>query len=643
MLRPGSSIWVSGLIVALVLGFCAVAVVMLAQLRRDAKSQAMTAAGNLLTAVSQDIGRNIDLYDLSLQSVVDGLRLPGLDQLSPDMQQAVLFDRSATAEYLGAILIVDEHGEVVEEAGTIPARHDNIGDRPWFQLHRSQPDLGLHVSAPFRRRSRGNGELGIALSRRINHPDGSFAGIVVGTLRLEYFHDLFKRLHLGPMDSMNLFNIDGVVIMRSPYDQAQIGRDLSSSSNVQRFKRMGAGSFVGDVAFDGVRRVYSFTHVGTLPLMVSLGLSAVDIYASWWSWAAVIGTVLLALCAATGGLGLLLQRELQRRARAERQARTSEAQYRMLADHANDVIVRLANDMTRLYVSPASYSVFGYVAEELVGQLPSSTIHADDWQHALPRIRNAQRTTGHCEVTYRFRHKDGHFIWTEAHYNCMPDDSGFIVVLRDISKRKRAEEQLEAANTELLHLASMDGLTGLFNRRRFDEAIGSEWRRAAREKRSLSLLLLDVDRFKSFNDQYGHQEGDACLRAVAKAIEGCVGRPADLVARYGGEEFVVLLPGTNGSGAEKLGEQIRAAIAALGLVHEGNPAHGGVVTASIGSATCVPTTNRDDASSTLTDPSALIVAADQALYEAKRSGRNRLVSHEQFAAMQVSEGSPISA
>ena len=603
----------------------------------------MTAARNLLTAVSQDIGRNVDLYDLSLQSVVDGLKLPGLPQLSPELRQAVLFDRSATAEYLGAILIVDEHGDVVDEAGTIPSQHDNLSDRPYFMLHRAEPDLGLHISAPFHRRSHGNGELGIALSRRLNHPDGSFAGIVVGTLRLAYFHDLFSRLSLGPADSMNLFNTDGIVIMRSPYDEAQIGRDLSSSRNVQRIKSMGAGSFVGDVAFDGVRRIYSFTHVGTLPLMVSFGLSDIDIYATWRSWAAVIGTALLALCAATGGLGLLLKRELQRRAHAERQAWMSEAQFRLLADHANDVIVRLADDMTRLYVSPASYSVFGYAPEELVGQLPSGTIHADDWEHALPRIRSAQRTTGHCEVTYRFRHKDGHFIWTEAHYNCLPENGGFIVVLRDISKRKRAEEQLEAANTELLHLASMDGLTGLFNRRRFDEAIGSEWRRAAREKRSLSLLLLDVDRFKSFNDQYGHQEGDACLRAVAQAIEGCVGRPADLVARYGGEEFVVLLPGTNEAGAETLGEQIRAAIVALGMLHEGNPAHGGVVTASIGSATCIPTMNRDDASSTLTDPSALIVAADQALYEAKRSGRNRVVTQERLRMVQISEGSPIAA
>jgi diguanylate cyclase (GGDEF)-like protein/PAS domain S-box-containing protein len=625
----------------LLLGFCSVAVVMLVQLRRDARSHAMTAAGNLLAAVTLDIGRTIDLYDLSIQAVVDGLKLPGLSQLSPELRQAVLFDRSATAEYLGAILVLNERGEVIEEAGTLSPREDKLIDRPYFQSHLSNPDLGLHISPPFRRHVRGNGEMGIALSRRLNHPDGSFAGVVVGTLRLAYFRNLFSHLSLGPSDALNLFSATGTVIMRSPYDEAQIGRDLSGSRNVQRIKAMGQGSFVGDVAFDGVRRVYSFTQVGNRPLMVSFGLSNADIYTVWRLWAAVIGTVLLSLCGATGGLALLLKRELQRRASAERQARLSEAQYRLLADYANDVIVRLADDMTRLYVSPASYPVFGYAPVELVGHLPSSTIHADDWQQVLPRIRSAQRTTGHCEVAYRFRHKDGHFIWTEAHYNCLPDNSGFIVVLRDISKRKRAEEQLEAANAELVHLASTDGLTGLNNRRRFDEAIGPEWRRAAREKRPLSLLILDVDRFKSFNDQYGHQEGDACLRAVAQALERCVGRPADFVARYGGEEFVVLLPGTNEAGAAMLGEQIRATIVELRIVHEGNAAHGGVVTASIGSATCVPTTNRDDASSTLTDPNALIAAADQALYEAKRTGRNRVMAHDLLATIQGPDGDPV--
>ncbi|TPG49310.1 diguanylate cyclase [Roseomonas nepalensis] len=172
---------------------------------------------------------------------------------------------------------------------------------------------------------------------------------------------------------------------------------------------------------------------------------------------------------------------------------------------------------------------------------------------------------------------------------------------------------------QLIEAAHTDGLTGLANRRHFDEVLAHEGRRAAREESALSLLMLDLDCFKAFNDRYGHQRGDACLRAAAGVLARAVRRPGDLAARYGGEELAVILPNTDEAGALHLAETIRTGIEALGWEHEGNPAK--VVTVSVGCATL-----HSRAMSQGHEVESLIAKADQALYEAKRLGRNRAVS-----------------
>ncbi len=177
-------------------------------------------------------------------------------------------------------------------------------------------------------------------------------------------------------------------------------------------------------------------------------------------------------------------------------------------------------------------------------------------------------------------------------------------------------QQLEAANHKLEKLAAIDSLTGIANRRKFDECIAREWRRLAREKAPLSLILCDIDHFKLYNDTYGHQAGDRCLQQVARALAKAVKRPADLVARYGGEELAVILPNTTPEGAEKLARQICLKVEALEIPHINSPIDM-YVTLSVGVAGCIP---RHDSS-----PQALISAADRALYQAKKAGRNRVV------------------
>lgn len=179
---------------------------------------------------------------------------------------------------------------------------------------------------------------------------------------------------------------------------------------------------------------------------------------------------------------------------------------------------------------------------------------------------------------------------------------------------RELQKELEAKNIELERLSSQDGLTGIANRRIFDEFTSKEWGRAARDEKPLSLILIDIDHFKTYNDNYGHQGGDDCLRQVAQRLASTVKRPSDLVARYGGEEFAVVMPGTDLEGAKSIADSLCKGIAEMGLPH----AHSSTadhVTISLGVACATPTIDGL--------PDELIEKADEALYQAKKSGRNQ--------------------
>lgn len=614
---------VAALCVLLALGFCGTVALMLAQLRQDAQTSAVRDAQNVLGTVSNDIARNIELYDLSLQGVVEGFNMPGILNTTPEIRHSVLYDRAATAKYLGSIVVLNEYGIIVDDGGDVALPPGNLANCEFFRVHQVNPSLGLFISAPFRRHVTGNNDLVIGMSRRFDHPDGSFAGVVVGMLRLDYFKDLFSTLQLGDRGALGLFRKDGTVMARKPYDEVQIGRSIQGGRLMTLSSIQPSGVFASTSMLDGIPRIYTYAHVGDLPLVLSVAFSEADIYAAWNTRAAVIGAILVTLCITMGVLGVMLTRELGRRARAERELRASEAQYRLLAYHATDVIARFGPGLTCRYASPSTLTMLGHDPAILAGTHLSARIHVDDEARVVGLIEAAQREGHNCEVTYRMMHRDGFPVWVEGHYSYMAGDGGFSVVLRDISARKQAEEALETANAELTRLAATDALTGLANRRRFDEALGAEWRRAARDQQPLTLLMLDVDRFKLFNDQYGHQAGDHCLRAIALAVASCAVRGGDIVARYGGEELAILLPETNPMKAMLAGERVRAAILATAFPHEGNPEHGSIVTASIGVATAYPLSVPFE-TTLIAGPAELVAAADQMLYEAKHQGRNRV-------------------
>jgi two-component system chemotaxis family response regulator WspR len=191
-----------------------------------------------------------------------------------------------------------------------------------------------------------------------------------------------------------------------------------------------------------------------------------------------------------------------------------------------------------------------------------------------------------------------------------------------------ARAELEVKNRELRRLTTVDALTQVANRRYLDEILELEWRRCQREQAELSLILGDIDHFKTYNDAYGHQAGDDCLRQVAASLQAAVRRPGDLVARYGGEEFAVVLPGTHDAGALIVAEHLRACVEELAIPHAGSPL--GVVTLSLGVARCLPASAETIAQ--------LVGATDAALYQAKREGRNRCALAGEASALASAGG-----
>ena len=239
---------------------------------------------------------------------------------------------------------------------------------------------------------------------------------------------------------------------------------------------------------------------------------------------------------------------------------------------------------------------------------------------AISRIGSGESNEVRTEA--RAVRSDGRVVWVEANAKLVPGTaaalSDAVLVLRDITERKHFEEKMAS-------LALEDGLTGLANRRALDQALDIEWNRTLRVGSQMGLILLDIDHFKKFNDYYGHHAGDDCLRAVAAVIKSAARRAGDIAARFGGEEFAVLLSNPEADAAAAIAEDLRAAVAALGVHHAGiGP--GEVVTVSIGVAHVLARSG-----SAIKMPDTLVQAADGALYRAKDRGRNRVEMAVVFA------------
>jgi diguanylate cyclase (GGDEF)-like protein len=451
---------------------------------------------NIARMIAVQIESTLKTASIALGDVVERAEHDGAGEDALSRLRSHLVEISKTSPELHGLFIYSADGSWLATALPTGFKSNNA-DREYFSYHRANPGRALHVGPPIR--SRSTGVWIIPVSRRIDLPDGSFGGVALVTLRVNFFERIYDELDVGATGTVLLALDNGTLVYRRPFDDKLIGTNLSQGPVLQALFSRGNGSSILVSRIDRIERLYSYRRVENFPFLVAVGRTKDELLGNWRRSSILIGWAGLLICA-----------------------------------------------------------MFALLAKKLIRQ----------------------------------------------------------IIIRDqLDQQLRARsDDLEQHNVGLHVLAHTDKLTGIANRLMFDTGLERELKRAQRGDACLSLILLDVDYFKKFNDRYGHPAGDSCLRGVGRVLAEQVIRAGDLAARYGGEEFAVILPNTDRSGAVAVAERIRLEILALAIAHGDAPA--GVVSASLGVATVAA------GQETQLRPADLIARADARLYEAKRGGRN---------------------
>ncbi|WP_213879266.1 sensor domain-containing diguanylate cyclase [Pseudomonas sp. dw_358] len=483
--------WAVAFILVMVLCIVALESWRLAQDYQNAYTAAANSATNLTRAAAQQAEGAILQVDTLLFGVRERMEGDGLEHLDIARLQRLFTGQVAATPQLHGLYVFDEHGHwVVSDKAPMP-QEVNVTDREYFLYHQQHVDRGLHIGPVFV--SRSTGDQVIPLSRRIDHPDGSFAGVFVGTIDIRYFEDYYANFRVDAKGAFVLALRDGSVLVKHPVLEGGVSNSLANGEVYRNRLPYGPEGVIQMVSVvDNQPRLYGYKALHDLPLVMEAGISTESIVQGWTH--DLFKTVVIVLVMLLG------------------------------------------------------MGVFSYF---FLQQLRSKIVMA---------------------------------------------------------------EALQVAHTAVQDMAMRDGLTGLGNRRLLDRHLDDEVARARRSGLPLSLIMLDLDFFKRFNDHYGHYAGDECLRRVASALQATLHRPGDLAVRYGGEELAVLIPDTDAVGATVLVEQILDAIRALAIAHADSPFT--QVTASAGLFVSTAVLGELTAA-------AMIQGADAALYKAKQNGRDQ--------------------
>ncbi|XLM18165.1 GGDEF domain-containing protein [Pseudomonas sp. PLMAX] len=465
---------------------------------RHAFAIARDSVTNLARATAQhaeDAIRQVDVLTAALNERIED---DGLQNINVPRMHNLLVQQSKIMPQLHGLFIYGADGQWIATDKEVTPKPANNADRDYFQYHRSHTDRNLRIGQVVK--SRSTNDLIIPISRRLNNSDGSFAGVLLGTIKVSYFVDYYGGFKIDDKGILVLARRDGTILVRRPFIASDLGKSLANSIIFKHYLPTStAGIAEAKAVIDDTERLYGYRALTTYPLIVEAGLSRESITTPWRRDLLKTGGVLVGL------IGIL--------------------------------------------------AVFGFM------------------------------------------------------------------VLSQLGQRMLMERELRHAHQTLRDMALTDSLTGLANRRRLDIALLDEIRLARRQGSSLSLIMIDVDHFKRYNDCYGHAAGDDCLSAVGAMIQQAIKRPGDLAARYGGEEFAVLLPNTDSRGAIQIAEAILEAIRSMNIAHAGSSL--GKVTASAGITSSQP--RIEDMT-----PSVLLKAADVHLYLAKQKGRDRWYCVDKF-------------
>ena len=595
---------------ALVMTACVLGVMVWKALEAKATTLASGSADiqNLAHSLAEHAAHTIQSADIAMTGMVDFLKYRAP---LPERFNRYLAETVSSLPQIREIGVFDTEGNWLYSSLPETPRHNNA-DRGYFIHHRETPGNALRINEPLQ--SRLTGRSTIILSKRIDQQDGSFGGVLTAAIDGDYFHRFYRTFQLGPDGGISLIRNDGIVLIRWPI--SDMSTDLSRTDLITRQLKLSSVGYYKIISpFDGIAKYFGYEETSHYPAVVTVAISEDSMLSEWRKALrtdAIVAGVLLCMILL---LAALLSLQLRFRSKAERTLREREAHYRLLANNIADIILLIDARSLMRYVSLSVEPVLGLRPKDLVGRSCFDMVHPEDRESVRAATERLNGIDAVSTVVFRTYRANGTLAWVECKFKLAsetstPEQAEFLCVIRDVTERKRMEDELTQLNRRLTQLAATDGLTGLTNRRTFDGFLRREYE-ACEE---ISVLLLDIDSFKGYNDTYGHQAGDRCLQAVAKAIGDTTANTSGLAARYGGEEFAVVLPNTAEDAALKVAESIRLTVRALGIPNTASSR--GYSTISAG----VAAKNR----STL-DEAALVGEADTALYEAKRLGRNRSI------------------
>ncbi len=428
--------------------------------REDDLRDAGKTTANLTGAIAQHAGDTIRAADALLVMVTQQIRTAGTDPIEPARLRASLVASAEELPQLIGLFVYDEAGRPI--ASSIETKA-SAAERDYFAFHRDHPSRALHISHPII--DEVSGTWSIPVSRRLEHADGSFAGVAAAAVDADYFLQFYNTFQIGKLGAIVLALDDGTVLVRRPFVEKDIGKNLSSGKLFEQALKTPIGTFTVNSRFDHVVRILSYRRLEEYPLVVNAALAEDEILAPWYEDARSHGIGVAALVTTLGFLGYRLSRQIGLRAEAEKSARKAAAaalraaeeaaalrdHYRLLADHSTDMICRIGPDGVRRYVSPASRSLLGFEPEELEGQPVSYLQHPDDMGRLVENVRRALGNDDHrSTVSYRMRRKDGRYIWVEATLRFLRDPATgepreMITAVRDITSRMEAEARLHDA------------------------------------------------------------------------------------------------------------------------------------------------------------------------------------------------------